>query len=195
MGYSKQHIEETKSRILLEAGRLIRKKGYEKVSVGEIMSAAGLTHGGFYAHFKSKEDLFTAVVSEEFDFANQVKKLLEVQTIPASEKARVASHYYLNPDNTEKVAIACTMASSAIEVARGSEEAKRGFSSSFDDLLTAYIEATGKEHSTETKNASMASLAMSVGGLILARAIAEPEASKELLGACATHLDQIMEFD
>jgi TetR/AcrR family transcriptional repressor of nem operon len=58
MGYSPEHKQQTRARIVDAARRLWKAKGYAKVSIGELMKAANLTHGGFYAHFKSKDELF-----------------------------------------------------------------------------------------------------------------------------------------
>ena len=58
MGYPPEHKQQTRERIVEAARRLWKAKGYANVSIGELMKDAGLTHGGFYAHFKSKDDLF-----------------------------------------------------------------------------------------------------------------------------------------
>ena len=62
MGYSQEHVASTRQRILDEAGRLMRKHGQAGVSINQIMEAADLTHGGFYAHFKSKKELLGQAV-------------------------------------------------------------------------------------------------------------------------------------
>ena len=67
MRYSESHKERTRLRVLGEAAVAIRTKGAERVSVGEVMTAAGLTHGGFYAHFDSKDDLVAQAITHMFD--------------------------------------------------------------------------------------------------------------------------------
>jgi TetR/AcrR family transcriptional repressor of nem operon len=63
MRYDDNHKERTRARVLAEAAAAIRSKGAERVGVAEVMAGAGLTHGGFYAHFKSKDDLVTEAVT------------------------------------------------------------------------------------------------------------------------------------
>ena len=69
MQYDDNHKERTRARVLAEAAAAIRSKGAERVGVVEVMAGAGLTHGGFYAHFKSKDDLLTEAISYMFDAA------------------------------------------------------------------------------------------------------------------------------
>ena len=69
MRYDDNHKERTRARVLAEAAAAIRGKGVERVGVAEVMAGAGLTHGGFYAHFKSKDDLLTEAISYMFDAA------------------------------------------------------------------------------------------------------------------------------
>ena len=69
MRYDDNHKERTRARVLAEAAAAIRGKGVERVGVAEVMGGAGLTHGGFYAHFKSKDDLLTEAISYMFDDA------------------------------------------------------------------------------------------------------------------------------
>src|SRR5258705_2301601 len=69
MRYDGNHKERTRARVLAEAAAAIRGKGVERVGVAEVMAGAGLTHGGFYAHFKSKDDLLTEAISYMFDDA------------------------------------------------------------------------------------------------------------------------------
>src|SRR3989449_8203217 len=69
MRYDDNHKERTRARVLAEAAAAIRSKGVERVGVAEVMAGAGLTHGGFYPHFKSKDDLLTQAISYKFDDA------------------------------------------------------------------------------------------------------------------------------
>src|SRR5712692_3586239 len=69
MRYDDNHKERTRARVLAEAAAAIRSKGAERVGVAEVMAGAGLTHGGFYAHFTSKDDLVTEGVTYMLDAA------------------------------------------------------------------------------------------------------------------------------
>src|SRR5262249_17331392 len=67
MRYDDNHKERTRARVLTEAAAAFRSKGVERVGVAEVMAGAGLTHGGFYAHFKSKDELVAHAVTHMFD--------------------------------------------------------------------------------------------------------------------------------
>jgi TetR/AcrR family transcriptional regulator, transcriptional repressor for nem operon len=64
MPYSAEHKENTRQRIITSAARLFNRKGFSEVTISEIMITAGLTHGGFYRHFKSKDELYSEVISQ-----------------------------------------------------------------------------------------------------------------------------------
>jgi AcrR family transcriptional regulator len=64
MPYSAEHKRGTRQKILTSAARLFNRKGFFEVTIGEIMTAAGLTHGGFYRHFKSKDELYSEVIAQ-----------------------------------------------------------------------------------------------------------------------------------
>src|SRR5258707_6052667 len=69
MRYDTNHKERTRARVLAQAAAEVRKKGVERVSVARVMAGAGLTHGGFYAHFGSKDDMIAQAITHMFDAA------------------------------------------------------------------------------------------------------------------------------
>ena len=73
MGYSAEHVRRTRRRILDSAARVFRRVGYEAAGIDEIMAGAGLTRGGFYAHFASKAELFEAVIGDDLEFAERLR--------------------------------------------------------------------------------------------------------------------------
>lgn len=88
MRVSRKQVEENKQIILTAAGRLFRERGFDAVTVTDIMKSAGLTHGGFYGYFKSKDDLIAQTLAElkiesettENDFASRVERYLSPNT-------------------------------------------------------------------------------------------------------------------
>jgi len=103
MGYSKAHSERTKARILDSAAALFRSQGFEAASIDEIMAGAGLTRGGFYQHFASKEALFAEYVARELDFGRQLRQARDPDA-DAPEDVASALDFYLSPGNRERVA-------------------------------------------------------------------------------------------
>ena len=118
-------VEETAAkheRIVKEASRLFRERGFENVSVGEVMKAAGLTHGAFYAHFGSKEELQAAAVA----YGQEVS----LDRLRRSKKKKGKGSFtdaYLSQWHRDNPGDGCTMAALAQEVARSTPELKAAF--------------------------------------------------------------------
>ena len=180
MGYSQDHIDKTRAKILTAASKLMRKSGTQNASVAKVMTAAGLTHGGFYAHFDSKDALFAAVVGEQFEFEKQLEQLQD-SGIANDAVLPQALQAYLNPKRTEVIGPACTMASSAVDVARAGKGARSGFTRAFKSFLNTYSRLLPGNRNT--KPDALADIATCVGALILARAIDDSKLQRELLDA------------
>ncbi len=182
MGYSKQHTEATRERILDSAGALFRSAGYEAAKIDDIMSGAGLTRGGFYAHFKSKADLFAAYVGRELDFGVQLERAARTTPDDPLAGASAALDFYLSPGNRKRVARGCTVVANAADVARSSVRTRRAFTRAFANMRDAFRSVAGR--ATDPEAAALASIATCVGGVVLARALADEEMIEELLEAC-----------
>ena len=169
MRYPAEETAAKHERIVKEASRLFRERGFENVTVGEVMKAAGLTHGAFYAHFGSKEELQAAAVAY-----GQKVSLGRVQR---SKEQRTKGSYveqYLSPRHRDNPGDGCTMAALAQEVARSRPELKVAFEQGLEEILAA----TGGER----KEAIFEAAAM-IGGIVLARAVQNPRLSDEILSS------------
>ncbi|MEM7282582.1 MAG: TetR/AcrR family transcriptional regulator, partial [Pseudomonadota bacterium] len=179
--------------ILDEAGRQMRMFGFGGVSIGKIMSKLGLTHGGFYAHFKSKAALFDAMLGQDFDFTIQLNRLKKIKDLSDSNRALLASTYYLDPSNSSKVAPACTLASSTQDAARQGLNSRKSFTTSFRRLLAEYQDALPEKTDERKRKTALTALATCVGGLVLARALADKELEAELLNACSDEVVRLVQ--
>jgi TetR/AcrR family transcriptional repressor of nem operon len=162
-------VEETAAkheRIVKEASRLFRERGFEKVTVGEVMKAAGLTHGAFYAHFGSKEELQAAAVAY-----GQRVSLERVQRNKTRNKGSYADRY-LSPWHRDNPGDGCTMAALGQEVARSKPELKTAFERGLEEILSA---------ETEDRKEAIFQAAAMIGGIVLARAVKDPRISNEIL--------------
>jgi len=163
-------IEETAAkhqRIVKEASRLFRERGFENVSVGEVMKAAGLTHGAFYAHFASKEDLQAAAVAY-----GQKVSLERVQRNKAMRKKGSYADRYLSPQHRDNPGDGCTMAALGQEVARSAPELKAAFERGLEEILSAEAGDRGE---------AIFRTAALLGGVVLARAVQDTRLSDEIL--------------
>jgi TetR/AcrR family transcriptional repressor of nem operon len=163
-------VEETAAkheRIVKEASRLFRERGFENVSVGEVMKAAGLTHGAFYAHFGSKEELQAAAVAY-----GQKVSLGRVQRSKGKATKGSFANRYLSRWHRDNPGDGCTMAALAQEVARSTPELKAAFEQGLENMLSA--------EGGERKEAIFRAAAL-LGGVVLARAVQDPRLSDEIL--------------
>ena len=177
MGYSKQHVAATRRRILQSAGRLFRRHGYQGVGIDRIMEDAGLTRGGFYAHFKSKDDLLRAVMAEEeLEFTQQLRDRRE------AGDARAAIDYYLDPRNRTRIGRGCTMVANAPDLARAGAATRKAFGEGFGGLVDEF-EALA-EGAPDARERALAAVATCIGGVTIARALGDDATALELLAAC-----------
>ena len=163
-------VEETAAkheRIVKEASRLFRERGFENVSVAEVMKAAGLTHGAFYAHFGSKEELQAAAVAY-----GQKVSLGRLQHSKRKKSKESFADRYLSRWHRDNPGDGCTMAALAQEVARSTPELKAAFEQGLEEILPAI--------GGERKEAIFQAAAM-IGGVVLARAVHDPRFSDEIL--------------
>jgi len=154
-------------RIVKEASRLFRERGFENVSVGEVMKAAGLTHGAFYAHFGSKEELQAAAVAY-----GQKVSLGRLQSSKRKTSKGSFADLYLSRWHRDNPGDGCTMAALAQEVARSNPELKTAFEHGLENMLSA--------EGGDRKGAIFRAAAM-IGGVVLARAVHDPRLSDEIL--------------
>jgi TetR/AcrR family transcriptional repressor of nem operon len=165
-------VEETAAkheRIVQEASRLFRERGFQNVTVGEVMKAAGLTHGAFYAHFKSKEALQAAAV------AHGIKVSLGRMQRSNRKKSKGSwADLYLSRWHRDNPGDGCSMAALAQEVARSTPELKTAFEQGLENILSA--------DGADRKEAIFHVAAM-LGGVVLARAVQDPPLSDEILSS------------
>ena len=164
MRYPAKETAAKHERIVREASRLFRERGFENVSVGEVMKAAGLTHGAFYAHFASKEELQAAAV----DYGQRVS----LGRLQRNKKRGMFDHRYLSPAHRDNPGDGCTMAALGPEVARSAPELKAALEQGLEDMLSA--------RGGDRKEAIFRAAAM-LGGVVMARAVRDPRLSDEIL--------------
>src|SRR5215468_10753026 len=167
MRYPADETAEKHERIVKEASRLFREQGFQKVSVGEVMKAAGLTHGAFYAHFGSKEELQAAAVAY-----GQKVSLERVQRNKTQKNKGSYADRYLSTLHRDNPSDGCTMAALGQEVARSTPELKAAFEQGLEEILSA--------EDGDRKEAIFRTAAL-LGGVVLARAVQDPRLSDEIL--------------
>jgi len=170
MKVSREQMAENRRRILEVAGRLFRERGFEAVTVAEVMKAAGLTHGGFYGHFRSKDDLIAQALAQALTATEEAGPDL------AGYAAR-----YLSERHCADRAGGCPMAGLGAEAIRQVPEARMALTAGLQQQIAALATGAPGESEAERRRAAIGSWAAMVGALVLARMSDDPALSAELL--------------
>jgi TetR/AcrR family transcriptional repressor of nem operon len=182
MRYSKEHKLETHARIVKKASVRLRERGAHGIGVADLMKDAGLTHGGFYAHFDSRE----ALVVEAFAFAmdrsmERWRKLAE-QTPPEKRLATIVDSY-LTPLHRDDPGRGCAVPALGAEIARESPKTRKAFAAKLEQMIEMIAEQIPDAPRKTARKRAMASLATMMGTLVLARVAGNGEFSDEILAA------------
>jgi len=184
MPYTVGHRAEVRTKIVQSARRLFNCRGFDNVSVTQIMAGAGLTHGGFYKYLKSKSDLYTDVLSCFFTDPEWKSRWDGVEVdLSSAEVAPQVIRAYLSRQHFEDRENSCPMAALPSDVSRSTESAKRAFETVFKAMVKALERGRiGNGQSSHAK--AQATAALCVGGVVVARAMVDRTLADELRDSC-----------
>ncbi len=174
MGHSKADKAKSHERIVRVAADRFREAGVDGIGVADLMKDAGLTHGGFYRHFDSRDELV----------AEAVAAIAQIKQAPLN----AVIDGYLSLAHRDGIANSCAVTTMAADVARSSERARTAYTQqvgTYLDLLTALIPGE-KEKSKRMK--AIAALSALVGAVSMARAVNDDKLSREILKSAADEL-------
>lgn len=180
MRYESEHKPKIRERIVKEAAKAIRAKGPMQVSVAGVMSKAGLTHGGFYAHFASKEALIEAAIEQMF---NQVMLRWEKNNQGLTAQQQLAGYidFYLSPWHRDNRAQGCPVSALASETPRMSVPCQAEFARGIERIRGMIIRHLSEMGVENPQTAAISVSAELMGSLSLARCEPDREASEALL--------------
>ncbi|WP_076862641.1 TetR/AcrR family transcriptional regulator [Bradyrhizobium mercantei] len=179
MRYPASETAKKHERILKEAARLFRERGFDGAGVAEIMEAAGLTHGAFYAHFTSKDALQTEAVERAFAQANSRIYALATNT---SDAKQAFLDSYLGRAHRNHAQDGCPMAALGPEIARSSA-ARKPFTQGVKHILDGMVSRFRWKRKGIARRNAIHVLSAAVGAVILARAVDDPRFSDEILAS------------
>ena len=183
MKYPESHKQEVNKRLRSQAAAQFREKGMDAVSVKSVMAAEGMTVGGFYAHFDSKEALIIEALKSAFkDSDERFYKLLDQQ--PDENWLPMLLKFYLSEMHRDNVEHACPVSCLMGDIARQGEEVKQVFQSGFEELIRRYTQRFPGDDRKDIKAYAIGLTALLAGGIQLSRAVADEECSDEILQAC-----------
>ena len=178
MPYSPKRKRDTRERILESARRLFNRKGFAETSIGEIMTDAGLTHGGFYRHFSGKDELYAAAVRQflckETPAPWQAKYASSAADTP---RARRIVDAYLSRDHFDDRDGCCPLLGMASDVARSGAAVRSAYQEVAETLVNMFAASLGDSRARER---ALVLASLCVGGMVLARGVDDPGLADDL---------------
>ena len=182
MRYDAEHKQQTRDKVVKAAARAIRAKGPDGVGIAQVMADVGLTHGGFYAHFASKDDLVAAAVGQMFD-ESRARLAAETHDRPAADGLRAYIDFYLSSAHRDARRAGCPIASLASDLPRMAAKQRRHFSAGSERLveaLAALLRDVGRPEPVADARSTFAEL---LGALSIARIESDAGRSDEILAS------------
>jgi TetR/AcrR family transcriptional repressor of nem operon len=184
MPYPAGHRTAVKKNIIESARKLFNRHGFESVSVHQIMSGAGLTHGGFYSYFKSKSDLYAEVLGCFFTDPHWKSCWEGVHVdLSSSDVGPQVVRAYLSRQHFEDVENSCPMVALPTDVARSGVDAKRAFETVFKAMVSV-LERSLVHNGRRRRRTAQSIAALSIGGMVVARTMVDRALADELRAAC-----------
>jgi TetR/AcrR family transcriptional repressor of nem operon len=181
MGYSQKHKAETHAKLVKLAGRVLRKNGPEQLTVVELMHSVGLTHGGFYAHFKSREMLLVEALGGIFEEAQQKYHRLG-DGLPPRRALKNFIDAYVSSAHRDSLS-GCPIVTLGSDFPRQSRAFSITFNSGVKNLvsiLAGWIDAAGTPNSEALAASILSAMAGAIG---VARAVSDKRLSDDVLKA------------
>ena len=168
MRYDSEHKQKTREKVLKVAAKAIRVDGPHKIGVADVMAEAGLTVGGFYAHFASKDDFVAAAIGQMFDEASE-RFLKETRDREPAQALTAYVDFYLSPGHRDARRSGCPIAALASDLPRLTKPALEQFSAGAERLrarIAALLAQLGRDAAKQEASSVLSEL---VGALSLAR--------------------------
>ncbi|MEZ5460562.1 TetR/AcrR family transcriptional regulator [Dokdonella sp.] len=182
MRYDKDHKRETRTRVLDAAARSIRESGPDRVGVASVMASAGLTHGGFYAHFDSRDDLVAAAIAHMFTLSG-TRLRSELENGSPAQGLQNFIDYYLSRRHRDERSSGCPIAALSSDLPRLGRVSRVEFSRGVDHLAGTVAEMIAALGQADADSLARSIIAELVGALSLARVEPKPEKSDAILVA------------
>jgi TetR/AcrR family transcriptional repressor of nem operon len=198
MRITRQQAEGNRARVVETAARLFREKGFEGIGVADLMHAAGMTHGGFYNHFESKDDLSAAACAHALSQA-----VTAIKTVAADERRQgeALSDYrrrYLSRRSRDADGFRCPMVAFGADVSRQGPTLREAYANGLRLYLDAFTRAytseqRGRRARADLRAEAITHFATMVGAVSLARSIAkaDPALSDEILEAALANTEAL----
>lgn len=190
MKVTRQQAKLNRARVVKTAAQLFRERGFEGVGVADLMKAAGLTHGGFYGQFASKEHLMAEACEQALEESEHRwrESLEHAQQRPLTA---IAS-YYLSRKHRDNPGVGCVVAALSIEAARQGPMVRAAVTEATKRFIETLEQIVPGRSAKTRRRQALTSLATLVGAVVLARTVSQASLSEEILDAAHA---QVAELD
>jgi TetR/AcrR family transcriptional repressor of nem operon len=186
MKVSREQAAQNRERILDTAAKLFRERGFDGIGVADIMKAAGLTHGGFYGHFSSKEELMAQAcahaLAKSVDYWDTTVERASGDPLKAMTKA------YLSTQHRDDPGQGCVLAALGPDTYRQGAAVRRTFSAGVRSLVELIANLLPAKSQAAKRKQALATFSSMVGAIVLARAVDDADLSDEILSAVAASI-------
>ncbi|MYM97789.1 TetR/AcrR family transcriptional regulator [Duganella vulcania] len=186
MKVSREQVALNRERIVETAARLFREKGYDGIGVADLMKSAGLTHGGFYGHFASKEDLLAEATAHALKRSvDRWRGYLEQDADTALDKIGAG---YLSAKHRDGPANGCSVTSLGADIGRLGPKARHALTEGASAQMAVLEQLMPGADDADKRRQALATYAALVGAIVLSRAVDDEALSLEILQAVQASL-------
>ncbi len=189
MRLTAENKSKIRARILRGAAALFRERGYEGVNLDQVMQSAGLTRGAFYAHFRSKQELFEAVVRYEHPLLRMLRQRAGPGADELWQQLLDIFQGYLGQENLQKVFRGCAMASLAGDAARSPQPVKMAYEAAWFEI----VEEMARGQLAVDRPSLRAALILASGAVVTASSCADPHSQEAVLSAARKGVFRFLE--
>lgn len=190
MPLSKEHKKVSREKILASAVKLFPHKGIDNVSIEDVMQHAGMTRGAFYAHFKSKEDLYSHAILKASELSEIVK--MYFNGARGQDFVDKIIDGYLSQYHTSGKTSPCPLAFLATDAANNKTKIRSVYTEVFINFVNLIKNESTDSKKSDNKDLMMAVTAMMIGGVAVSRALVDSELKEELLASCRNVAHQLL---
>jgi TetR/AcrR family transcriptional repressor of nem operon len=187
MRYEPEHKAQTRDRIVRNAARKLRAEGLKGPGVASVMKESGLTVGGFYKHFRSKDELLADAIAEAFSESSE-KINSSLQNVPREDRWKELVRLYLSPEHCDHPDSGCPVAALAPEMGRAKLGVRKRISGLIKDRAERWVEFMPGRTTTERRQNFAVIFSAMAGAVSIARILTEPADRQKVLVDMRDHL-------
>ncbi|MBB4200469.1 TetR family transcriptional regulator [Rhodoblastus sphagnicola] len=186
MRVTRAQAAENHQRVIDVASGLFKEHGFDGIGLTDVMKAAGLTHGGFYKQFASKDDLVASACKRAVEKARE--RWVAAASAGGEAPLQALVKFYLSEQHRDEIAEGCPLVALASDASRHSDAVREEFEAGIKGVLEILDQSVAPAEGEPTRDKSLATLSMMAGALLLSRVVNDEALSRRFLTAAASEL-------